>query len=487
MEFVLKKKDIDLIQFDLNVDIYGNHKLKINHVFNDDKSKLPLGLNVDNESLINWLRKRHIPKNREFVNQILQSVGLKGNDMIGLIQVGMCLSLNDDYWVVEKGFKGKFSEYNLYENELNKSVALIAYTGTGRNDSIGTLAELTTQGSLRKAWRNKEDGIYLYKGGIHGFANAGNEPYSEFYAYQIAFQMGLDAIPYGLDKWAGEVASTCRCFCDLDTSFYPISTFVKPNDGLEGCINFYKSLSNENYEKFCSMMVFDSIIYNTDRHINNFGIFRDNNTGEIKKMATLFDQGFSMFDEADENQMKNLNTLKEYRELLTPAIGHSFDENAYLFLGQKQKEQVQKLLGFHFVRHPKYNLSEKRLKVMEECIQERVHEILNIDKILEQKKLQEKKNEIKEFSFDELNEKEQKEALSLLELDKNILDVHNSYTLEEFAQFFSFVPLYEQDRIIGIEVIQNVDCIPVKKQNWIIQLKNAKEFLKRKMITKIKN
>ena len=40
---------------------------------------------------------------------------------------------------------------------------------------------------LPKAWRFIEgEGIYLYKGGTFGAANTGNEPYSEFYASQVA-------------------------------------------------------------------------------------------------------------------------------------------------------------------------------------------------------------------------------------------------------------------------------------------------------------
>ena len=51
-----------------------------------------------------------------------------------------------------------------------------------------TSSEPTTNGMLPKGWRfiGGGDGIYLYKGGTSGAANTGNEPYSEFYASQIA-------------------------------------------------------------------------------------------------------------------------------------------------------------------------------------------------------------------------------------------------------------------------------------------------------------
>ena len=58
---------------------------------------------------------------------------------------------------------------------------------SGSREAFSTSPELTTNGMLRKAWRFVEgDGIYLYKGGTEGAANTGNEPYSEYYACQIA-------------------------------------------------------------------------------------------------------------------------------------------------------------------------------------------------------------------------------------------------------------------------------------------------------------
>lgn len=66
-----------------------------------------------------------------------------------------------------------------------------------------TLTKHSLFGMLAKAWRKnplKREGIFLYKSGSKGCANCGNEPYSEFYAYQIARTMGLDVTPYSLAK-----------------------------------------------------------------------------------------------------------------------------------------------------------------------------------------------------------------------------------------------------------------------------------------------
>ena len=44
---------------------------------------------------------------------------------------------------------------------------------------------------LAKSWRRIKNNILLYKSGTEGFANSGLEPYSEYYASQIAKTMDL--------------------------------------------------------------------------------------------------------------------------------------------------------------------------------------------------------------------------------------------------------------------------------------------------------
>ena len=72
---------------------------------------------------------------------------------------------------------------------------------------------LAQYGNLPKGWRVLSDGKrYLFKGGSSGAVNTGMEPYSEFYAYQIANAMGLNAVPYQLGMWKGMLSSYSDCF-----------------------------------------------------------------------------------------------------------------------------------------------------------------------------------------------------------------------------------------------------------------------------------
>ena len=340
------------------------------------KHLLPINMVLTSKGIIKWLSNRVIPKNRAFVDEILKTFGLSVNDTKGIIDVCLGLSLNDSYWVTSVEFAGKFADYNLFENPFSEALSLVAYTGMGSVEkAFSTSPEFTTNGILRKAWRHIEnDGIYLYKGGTEGAANAGNEPYSEYYACQIAKAMGLNCVEYDLENWKGILASTCHLFTDIDTSFVPVSRLIR-NRTLKNALDYYRGLGKDFYDDLCNMLVFDAVIYNEDRHFGNFGILRDNHTGEIIKPAPIFDNGLSLFNFAMTDDLENLS---EYAKTRTPPYGVSFDDVCKAVMSSKQKTQLRRLLNFTFKRHPSINLPEERLTAIEAQIHKRARELMSI-------------------------------------------------------------------------------------------------------------
>lgn len=372
----LKLYDDILVTFSLEEK--GLEGLVVEVLYYDESKKHLLSINIEltAKGIIKWLSNRVIPKNRAFVNEILKTFGLSVNDTKGIIDICLGLSLNDSYWVTPVEFDGKFADYNLFENPFSEALSLVAYTGVGSAEkAFSTSPEFTTNGMLRKAWRHIEnDGIYLYKGGTEGAANTGNEPYSEFYACQVAKAMGLNCVEYDLENWKGILASKCRLFTDIDTSFVPISRLIKDRT-LKNALDYYAGLGKPFYDDLCSMLVFDAVIYNEDRHFGNFGILRDNHTGKIIKPAPIFDNGLSLFNFAMADDLENLS---EYAKTRTPPYGVSFDEVCKAVMGSKQKSQLRKLLNFTFTRHPSINLPEERLTAIEAQISKRACELMSI-------------------------------------------------------------------------------------------------------------
>lgn len=374
--YTLRIYDDDLITFSLEE--RGLDGLHAEILRTDEKKAalFPLELEPTGEGLVKWLERRVIPKNRCFVDEILKTLGLGVNDTKGIIDVCRGLSLNDSYWVVPENFGGRFSEYNLYENRFSEVLSLVAYTGVGsRNAAFSTSPELTTNGMLRKAWRFIDgDGIYLYKGGTEGAANTGNEPYSEFYACQIAEKMGLDCVLYDLERWKGILASKCRLFTDINTSFVPVGRILG-NATLKKCLDYYKSLGSDFYENLCSMLVFDALIYNEDRHFGNFGLLRDNKTGRIIAPAPIFDNGLSLFNYAMPDDIKNLD---EYAKTRTTPYRVPFEDVCREVIGAKQKAQLRRIIGFRFRCHDSYNLPEERLRAIEKHTENRARDLLSL-------------------------------------------------------------------------------------------------------------
>lgn len=374
--YVLRLYDTDLLSFSLSEQGIEGLKAQIHSIDEEDRALFPLDLELTDDGLVKWLQRRVIPKNRAYVAEILKTYGLSVNDTKGIIDVCKGLSLNDSYWVVPQGFTGTFAQYNLYENRFSEILSLVAYTGIGQSDAAFTTSpELTTNGMLPKAWRFIEgEGIYLYKGGTFGAANTGNEPYSEFYASQVAQAMGLDAVAYELENWKGILASRCKLFTDINTAYIPIGRIVREG-GLKACLEYYRQLGPEAYEQIKSMLVFDAVIYNEDRHFGNFGVLRDNHTGKVTGAAPVFDNGMSLFNFAMPEDFQDLDS---YAKTRGTAYSVSFESVCQEVRGPIQARQLRKLIGFTFHRHPRLNWPEYRLEAIERHLQKRVRQLLEL-------------------------------------------------------------------------------------------------------------
>lgn len=156
--------------------------------------------------------------------------------------------------------------------------------------------EFTTNGMPSpKYWRRIDGKIFLYKGGTMGASNTGNKPYSEFYAYQIGKILGINDVPYNLSKWKNTLCSTCELFTSKEVSFVPVGRIVR-SSGMQAVREYYKKLGAKSENALDDMLVFDALIFNTDRHYGNFDFLIDSHTNRIIAPAPLFYHGNSLFN-----------------------------------------------------------------------------------------------------------------------------------------------------------------------------------------------
>ena len=382
MAYILKLKDISLLEFEMASE--GRELLvEILRVNVDATSYFPLDwsyretadLNALADSLRSWLRHRSIPSNRAYVNSFLSRMGLSEFDVAGIMKLCRGLSLNDSYWIDETDNEHTFDEVNLYDNPFSNIIAQIAFTGTGESGVPGLSAspEFTTNGAYAKCWRRLDGTVYLFKEGSVGAANAGGEPYAEYYASNLANAVGFDATEYVPARWKGHFCSKCPLFTSKDLAFVSAARLVKTGE-LSAVASFYRDLGPEFFNAFADMLVFDALILNTDRHYSNFGVLIDSNSNEIAAPAPLFDHGCSLLYQAMKGDFDNLDA---YVATQLPRAYSSFVEEARRYMGPAQREKLRHVLEFSFAKHTRYNWPDWRLRALESLIHAQARELLS--------------------------------------------------------------------------------------------------------------
>ena len=336
------------------------------------------------DRLLLWLNRRTAPVGRHFMRDLMASLGLNMRDPDfhrKALAFSKGLSLNDVHWVVPDGFGQSWEECNLYSNEFSKSMAEIAFSGHGSRSlgEVTTSPEMTTNGMLPKCWRRVKDQVLLYKSGSEASLVAGVtrgfEPYSEFYASQIATCLGFSHVDYNLAMYKGRLCSTCPLFTSERIGYLPAARL--PN-----------RLSVVADPIFAQTFLFDALVFNTDRHLGNFGYLVDNDTNEIVGAAPIFDNGYGLFSLADvplTTAKNDFSPLVAFLHGKHPAL---FDH--WMGFADSRKESllsvVEKLRGFRFRRHQHYNLPAERLDLIQGFLQKRAEDILrygeNADKYI---------------------------------------------------------------------------------------------------------
>ncbi len=376
MIYTLMHFDAPLIVF--SAERQAETNIRIIEVHKESKELFPLDLaEISERGIESWIKHRSIPKNRAYVDTLLSSLGLSVNRPLDLISVSKGLSLNDCYWLKQEDSSDSFDGVNLYDNRFSRVLGQIAFTGYGSSNVSGLTSspEFTTNGMLPKCWRRIDGKILLYKGGTMGASNTGNEPYSEFYAYQIGKILGINVIPYNLSKWKDILCSTCELFTSKDVSFVPVGRIVR-SGGMQAVKAYYKELGPKFEKALNDMLIFDALIFNTDRHYGNFGFLIDSHTNSIIAPAPLFDHGNSLFNFAGVDALKSKESFLKYAKAQMPCVYDDYVAEAKKVLTHDWRNAIRKLLDFKLPKHSRYNLGKERLSLIEYAVSQRASELL---------------------------------------------------------------------------------------------------------------
>lgn len=416
VNYTLRSKDKPLISFtlyekeelilDLGV-INKSYSIEIKKIFNENKKLFPKNFpeKLTNEILLRWINRRKAPKNRQFVEKIMSAFNDTSNPM-RYVDVSHALSLNDAYWITRDDVELKWQDCNLYEHKFDEILSYVAFTGYSEKVSgVVTSPEITSSGALKKCWSNREDGIYLIKGDDYFPRSDGrSQATNEYYAAQIAEVMEFDHINYDLEEFKHrnkdkDVVCKCKLFTSSDEGFVDAATYYKSigidieNMDLSNAATQYQLAKAFSTEKYSDLMLFDSLIANQDRHLGNFGMIIDNNTGKYLRPAPIFDNGFSLLYGASNADLKKEN-FDEYVKTLSCKF-LDLDTQARLFVQERHLKNLRRLLNFEFAKHPKYNIADETLTLMSKFIQQRAARTIELYhlKVKEFKKFQDEINQ----------------------------------------------------------------------------------------------
>lgn len=376
--YYLKLFNKTLLRFDMDKELNVSNI----DILCDDIKLFPENLKeVNSESVKHFILNKLIPKNRANLECFLNAVNIELDDFKTILDYSKGLSIIDAYWITrDDGLR--YEDFNLFDNNISKELSLSIFNGTKTKINNTVLSpEFTTNGAIPKCWIKKDDGYYLYKSstGYLGFANTGNEPYSEYYSCQLLKELGIPYIDYDLEMYKDELVSVCKIFTSKDIAYVPIH-LVANIDDIDKAYNW--CLEHNLEEAFGDMILFDALIYNHDRHLGNFGVIKDNHTGDILGMAPIFDNGAGLLAYTSLSKFKDLETFEDYyknnNDFNMSNYWIDFRDLVKKYCTSKQLDKLKKLDNFKFTKHPRYNLLEGRLEYLNILIDYRIKELMSL-------------------------------------------------------------------------------------------------------------
>lgn len=321
-----------------------------------------------------FIRNRRAPKQRENIEELLKLSGC--DTLVGFLDIAHALSLVDTFWTRRVSSGIGWEDVSLYTHPFNEMVAKTAFEGGLHGRQLSTTSpEYGTDGSFAKCWIREGEEIKLLKRGSSGARNAGLEPFSEYYAGQIIRRFTDDYVRYNLRTRGSRICSVCDIFTSENYGFLPYAAIDMGNSTVETVLEKMAEFGLEQEAR--RMFVVDALIFNEDRHKNNFGFIIDNRTLEIQGMAPLFDHNIALLPYAEDG---DFDYDGSYLKEKGPRLSDDWVRPASLCLDSAMRKVVVGLMDFTFERHSKFNLPDERLHALELLIRRQAKEILNFGK-----------------------------------------------------------------------------------------------------------
>jgi hypothetical protein len=227
------------------------------------------------------------------------------DDLTSVLTVNAA-TITDNYWVKPLSddtlnYEDVRFKVNLFDN--------LALTGdvNSFDQPPSRTPEITNTGSFEKCWRLESGQWYMYKAGKQ------EELFSELLAFILGKSLGFPIAEY---ESAGEFIKS-RDFTDnAKVDFEPAAGIIGDVSDYVEIYETLRSLGENLAEQYVGMCYFDGLIYNMDRHENNFGVLRDGSTGVILSLAPFFDHNISLIARGYPSGSPKDMLIRDFAELM---------------------------------------------------------------------------------------------------------------------------------------------------------------------------
>ena len=258
-----------------------------------DMDEMPIGVDrrpaLTLNSLNKWMHGRSIPQERQGISAIEKALGCSISD--AAIKA-MAVSLTDCYWIQENDSSLRWKDVNYHDNSFPELLFDVVVKHEEVEISDFRLPDITTDGALEKTWVHSNNIPILLKRGQTLDCKQNLLSANEVVVSEIASRLGFacaEYFPRVVNTREIVCASPCfvRNIGDEYVSAYQIQ-------------NQYRIFRKDLYDWFVSrgfekemkdMLYLDHLAHNTDRHEKNFGVIRSAESGNILRMAPIFDSG----------------------------------------------------------------------------------------------------------------------------------------------------------------------------------------------------
>ena len=282
-------------------------------------ARLPLFLQRTGDAR-NWLESRAIDGHRTNSRLLKRALRLEHKDDLTTVLAVNAATITDNYWVKPlSDISTKYEDVRFKVNMFDD----LALTGdvNSFDQPPGRTPELTNTGSFEKCWRLIDGSWWMFKAGKQ------EELFSELLACRLAILLGMPIAEY---EPAGGFIKSRDFTINAHVDFEPAQGIIGDEQDYIAIYEALRAFDGNICAQYVQMCYFDGLIFNMDRHENNFGILRNSDTAEVLSLAPFYDHNIALvargYPKYDPNDLLINDFVALMRHIGTPLRIHRLSE-----------------------------------------------------------------------------------------------------------------------------------------------------------------